>query len=251
MPFEISANPVAMNIYNSLAVHQASAATALAKISSGEKAADPSQVATLGAATNLKSTLASTQSAITSTQNAINILQVADTAYAQALGLAQQGLGLANDRLVSGADTTAIDAQLTSISAGIASIGSNTQYDGTAVLGTALTASVNSSGATMTVTPDAIPAVANTASRVNDFTNAINTITDSRAENAGNLMALQGTLQVLEATVTNQQAAIGQVLSSDVAMEMMNLTSASILTDASTAMLAQAMQMPQSVLKLL
>ena len=37
MPFEISANPVAMNVYNNLAIHQAQASTALAKISSGEK----------------------------------------------------------------------------------------------------------------------------------------------------------------------------------------------------------------------
>jgi flagellin len=251
MPFEISANPVALNVYNNLAVHQSTAATALAKISSGEKAADPSQVAITGAAVNLKTTLAGTQSAITSTQNAINVLQVADTAYAEALGLAQQGLGLANDRLVSGADTSAIDAQLTSVSAGIASIASNTQYNGTAVLGTALTASVNSAGATMTVTPDAIAAVANTASRVNDFTTAINTITDSRAENAGNIAALQNTLQVLEATVSNQQAAVSQILDADMAMEMMSLTSANILTDAATAMVAQAMQMPTSVLKLL
>jgi hypothetical protein len=68
MPFEISANPVALNVYNNLAVHQSTAATALAKISSGEKAADPSQVAITGAAVNLKTTLAGTQSAITSTQ---------------------------------------------------------------------------------------------------------------------------------------------------------------------------------------
>jgi len=103
----------------------------------------------------------------------------------------------------------------------------------------------------MTVTPDAIAAVANSGSRVTDFTNAINAIADSRAENAGNVVALQNTLQVLEATITNQQAAIGQVLDADVAKEMMSLTSANILSDAATAMLAQAMQMPNSVLKLL
>lgn len=251
MPFEISANPVAMNIYNNLAVHQSNAATALAKVSSGEKAGDPSQAAVIGAATSLKVSLAGTQSAITSTQNAINILQVADSAYSEAISLAQQGLGLAQDRLAVGADTSAIDAQITTVSAGIASIASNTQYNGTAVLGIALTASVNSSGTTTTVTPDAIGAVANSGDRVADFTSAINTITDSRAENAGNLISLQNTLQVLEATVTNQQAAIGQILDADVAKEMMAFTSANIMTDAASAMLAQAMQMPSSVLKLL
>jgi len=251
MPFEISANPVAMNVYNNLAIHQSQASTALAKISSGEKAADPTLAATVGAATGLQSTLAATQTAVSSTQNAINVLQVAATAYTEATALAQQGLSLANDRNVSGADTSAIDAQLTAISSGIASIAANTQYNGTAVLGSPLTASVNASGATMTVTPDAIGAVAVSGDRVADFTSAINAITDSRAENAGNLNSLQNTLQVLQATITNQQAAIGQVLDTNVATEMMTLTSANIMTEAATAMLAQAMQMPNSVLKLL
>jgi flagellin len=251
MPFEISANPVAMNVYNNLAIHQSQASTALAKISSGEKAADPTLAATVGAATGLQSTLAATQTAVSSTQNAINVLQVADTAYAEATALAQQGLALANDRNVSGADTSAIDAQLTAVEAAISSIASNTQYNGTTVLGTALTATVNATGTTMTVTPDAIASVSVSGDRVADYTNAISSIVDSRAENAGNLSALQGTVQVLQSTITNQQAAIGQVLDTDVAAEMMTLTSANIMTEAATAMLAQAMQMPNTVLKLL
>ena len=251
MPFEISANPVAMNMYNNIAVHQAQASTAMAKIASGEKAADSTLAATAGAATGLQSTLSATQTAVSSTQNAINILQVADTAYAEATALAQQGLALANDRNVSGADTTAIDAQLTAIEAGINSIAANTQYNGTAVLGTALTAMVNASGSTMTVTPDSISAVANSGDRVADYTAAIDAIADSRAENLGNLASLQSTVFVLETTITNQQATIGQVLESDVAKDMMSLTSANILTESATAMLAQAMQMNTSVLKLL
>jgi flagellin len=103
----------------------------------------------------------------------------------------------------------------------------------------------------MTVTPDAIASVSVSGDRVADYTNAISSIVDSRAENAGNLSALQGTVQVLQSTITNQQAAIGQVLDTDVAAEMMTLTSANIMTEAATAMLAQAMQMPNTVLKLL
>ena len=92
MPFEISANPVAMNVYNNLAIHQAQASTALAKISSGEKASDPKEVVSTGSATGLQSTLAATQTAVTSTQNAINVLNVADTAYTEATALLQTGL---------------------------------------------------------------------------------------------------------------------------------------------------------------
>ncbi len=101
------------------------------------------------------------------------------------------------------------------------------------------------------MTPDSISAVANSGDRVADYTAAIDAIADSRAENLGNLASLQSTVFVLETTITNQQAAVGQALDSDVAKDMMSLTSANILTESATAMLAQAMQMNTSVLKLL
>ena len=251
MPFEISANPVAMNVYNNLAIHQAQASTALAKISSGEKASDPKEVVSTGSATGLQSTLAATQTAVTSTQNAINVLNVADTAYTEATALLQTGLALANDRAVPGADTSAIDAQLTAIESSVSSISTNTQFNGTAVLGTTLTVSVNASGSTLSITPDSIAAVASSGDRVADYTSAVGAVADSRAENAGNLQALQSTLHTLESTITTQQAAIGEILNTDIAKEMMNLTAANIMTEAASAMLAQAMQMPNSVLKLL
>lgn len=251
MSFEISANPAAMNIYNSIAVQQSNASTALAKVSNGAHTADVSQVTNDGAASRLQSTLAATQSAITSTQNAVNTLRVADQAYGDALGLAQTGLGLAQERVSAGADTSAIDAQLHAVQAGISGIANNTQFNGVAVLGNPVTASVGASGDTVTVTPAPIADVAESGNRVADFTAAINAIADSRAANASNLVAMQSNLQVLEATIANQQAAVGQALSADVVKEMMSLTSANIMSDAGIAMQAQAANMPASVLRLL
>jgi len=46
-------------------------------------------------------------------------------------------------------------------------------------------------------------------------------------------------------------AGMGQAQDTDIAKEMMTLTSANIMTEAATAMLAQAMQLPNSVLRLL
>ena len=62
---------------------------------------------------------------------------------------------------------------------------------------------------------------------------------------------MQNSLQVLESTVVNQQAAIGQALDVGVVKEMMNLTSASIGADPAAALQAQAMQMSDAVFKLL
>ena len=83
------------------------------------------------------------------------------------------------------------------------------------------------------------------------FTTALSLIVDGRAENAAYIAAFQSTLQVLNSTAANELAAISQVENTDIAKEMMNLTAANIMTEAATAMLAQAMQMPNSVLKLL
>ena len=74
---------------------------------------------------------------------------------------------------------------------------------------------------------------------------------DLRSTNAGNLASLQNTLQVLNSVAATELVGIGEVQDTDIATEMMNLTSANILTAAATAMLAQAMQMPSSVLTLL
>jgi flagellin len=83
------------------------------------------------------------------------------------------------------------------------------------------------------------------------FTTYIAATVDIRATNAGNLASLQNTLQVLNSVAANELAGISQAQDTDIAKEMMSLTSANIMTEAATAMLAQAMQMPNSVLKLL
>jgi len=95
---------------------------------------------------------------------------------------------------------------------------------------------------------------ATTAPATNDtagYTASIAITVDRRATNAGNLASLQNTLQVLNSVAATELAGVGQVQDTDIATEMMNLTSANILTAAATAMLAQAMQMPNSVLTLL
>ena len=114
-------------------------------------------------------------------------------------------------------------------------------------MGTALAPNVGV-GST-TVTPAAAtPPSANTSSA---YTTFLNGTVDLRSTNAGNLASLQNTLQVLNSVAATELAGVGQVQDTDIAKEMMNLTSANILTAAATAMLAQAMQMPNSVLTLL
>jgi len=255
MGFQVSPNTAALQVYNNLAVHQVSSSQSLAKISSGLKAAGGTDVASLGAANALKINYQATQSAITDVQNAINTLRVADQIYAEAIALGQNGLEVANRAADANADTSATTAQLGKITAGIASVLAG-EFNGGTVLGTALTPKVDASGNTLTVTP-ALFANGNTpptndpaTDDVAGYTAFVQAVIDDRAENAANLAVLQSTLQLLNASAMNEMAGVSAAQDTDIAQEMITLTSANIMTEAATAMLAQAMQSNNAILRL-
>lgn len=247
MGFQVTTNTAALQVYNNLGAHQAASAQSLAKISSGLKASGGTDVASLGAATTLQINFQATQSAITDVQNAINTLRTADQIYAEAIALGQNGLEVANRAADANADTSATTAQLAKVTLGIASVLAQ-QFNGGAVLGTALAPKVDSSGTTLTVTPadTADPA----ADTVAGYTTFVEAAIDDRAENAANLAVLQSTLQTLQAAAMNEMSGVSSAQDTDIASEMINLTSANIMTEAATAMLAQAMQANNAVLRL-
>jgi len=80
---------------------------------------------------------------------------------------------------------------------------------------------------------------------------AINTVTDSRASMGAYQNRLSATITNLETTTMNLQASRSRILDTDYAKETTNLAKSQIITQAATAMLAQANQSSQSVLALL
>jgi len=247
MAYAVNTNVAALNVYNSLGVHQTKAAGALSKISSGLKAAGGVDIASQGAAATLNKNYQANQTEVSLVQNAINQLNVADQTYGELIALAQKGLEVANREDDANADASATAAQLTKIDAALDSIIDNAQFNGAAVLGT--DPSVTVGGASFTVTPAATTDIA--GSSIANFNTFIEAVIDDRAENAAQVAALQNILQVLNSSATNMLAGMGQAQDTDIAKEMMTLTSANIMTEAATAMLAQAMQLPNSVLRLL
>jgi flagellin len=257
MAFQINSNVTALNVYNNLSVHQAKSSAALARISSGLKAAGGGDIASQGTAATLNAALQATQSSISQVQSSINQLQAADAAYGELIALGQKGLEVASRGADAGADFSALGTQAAALKVGITSIQTNTQFNG-AVFTTASTPDVGGGTFTATPTVAAVPTLtaaisdtATAATAASDFTTYVNATVDIRATNAGRLASLQNTLQVLNSVAANETAGIGQAQDTDIAKEMMNLTSANIMTEAATAMLAQAMQLPNSVLKLL
>jgi flagellin len=241
-------------VYNNLGTQQAKAAASLAKISSGLKAAGGGDVASQGTAATLSAHAQVTQANISKVQTAINALQAADTALGELVALGQKGLDAAGGFTAEGADTTAIEAQLGSLVLGITSVMTAT-FNG-AALSTALTVPVGGTALTATpvfaaTTTGAGLAFETATPTLVEMTAYVGAAVDARAKNAANLATVQSSLQVLNAVAANEMAGVGQAQDTDIAKEMMNLTSANIMTEAATAMLAQAMQLPNSVLKLL
>ncbi|GEN35039.1 flagellin N-terminal helical domain-containing protein [Aneurinibacillus danicus] len=86
---------------------------------------------------------------------------------------------------------------------------------------------------------------------IDAFNNAIKTVSQERSKLGAYQNRLEHTISNLDNAAENLQAAESRVRDVDMAKEMMNYTKSNILSQASQAMLAQANQAPQSVLRLL
>jgi len=96
-----------------------------------------------------------------------------------------------------------------------------------------------------------ISTAAGAQSSLNILDKAINTVTDSRASMGAYQNRLTAAISNLETTSMNLQASRSRILDTDYAKETTNLAKSQIITQAATAMLAQANQSAQSVLALL
>jgi flagellin len=86
---------------------------------------------------------------------------------------------------------------------------------------------------------------------LNILDTAINTVTNSRANLGAYQNRFSAAISNLETTSTNLQASRSRILDTDYAKETTMLAKSQIVTQAATAMLAQANQSAQSVLALL
>ena len=80
---------------------------------------------------------------------------------------------------------------------------------------------------------------------------ALTTLNTERAKLGATQSRFESVIAVTEVNVENTSAARGRIVDADFASETANLSRAQILQQAGTAMVAQANQLPQSVLQLL
>jgi flagellin len=133
-----------------------------------------------------------------------------------------------------------------------------TAGDGSAKLGTAAAASGTTGGALISSLEVTNADTATTGgvidgaeSAITALDNAINTVSAERSKLGAYQNRLDHTINNLNTSEENLTAAESRISDVDMAKEMMNMSKNQILSQAGTAMMAQANQLPQGVLQLL
>jgi len=281
MGFQINNNVAAFNAYRNLSVTQNSVSSSLEKLSSGlriNKAAD--DAAGLAISEGLRSQVGGLKVAVRNAQDGISVVQTAEGGLNEATSILQRMRDLsvqaANDSNSEEA-RDAITTEVTQLTSELSRMASSTNFNGTNLLdGSAGAASDGKLsfqvGAGSVAAADAIEvdlAGANLNQVVTDlgtldFTDAttsraaiasidtqITAVSSSRADLGAVQNRFERTINNLNVSVENLTASESRIRDTDMASEMVSFTKSQILSQAGTAMLAQANQMGQGVLSLL
>ena len=99
--------------------------------------------------------------------------------------------------------------------------------------------------------PDASPPASGASAAITAIDAAITQVSSARADLGAKQNRFEHTINNLNTTIENTTASESRIRDTDMASEMTNFTRTQVLTQAGTAMLAQANQSTQSILKLL
>lgn len=267
----INTNTTAMNTYSRLTQANGARGNSMAKLSSGlriNKAGD--DAAGLSISEKMKNQISGLKQASRNAQDGISLIQTAEGALNETHSILNRMRDLsvqASNGTNSAEDLDAIQLEIGELISEVDRISSDTKFNDIAILaagtGTVeLQIGANATDATLDVA--AFDASAETGLAIHDIdvtTDANGAITalDAAIESVSNARAtfgaqqnrLEHTINNLTTTSENLSEANSRIRDVDMAEEMMEFTKNNILSQASTAMLAQANQMPQGVLQLL
>ena len=283
----INQNISAMNTYSRLTAANTSKSNSLAKLSSGlriNRAGD--DAAGLAISEKMRGQIGGLKQAIRNAQDGISLIQTAEGALAETHSMLQRMRELTvqaeNTGTNTDADLSQIQKEMNQLAKEITRISSTTQFNTKNLLDKSSNSGKfvfqigANDGQTMEVTigkMDATTLKVASGSGEADTVNAIITGSGSGITIASGALAtidaaietvstqrstlgaaqnrLDHTINNLTATSENLSAAESRIRDVDMAEEMMEFTKNNILSQAATAMLAQANQMPNSVLQLL
>ena len=258
MGLRINQNVAAANAYRNLSVTDNQLSKSLEKLSSGfriNRAAD--DAAGLAISEGLRSQIGGLKVATRNAQDGISVLQTAEGALTEVHSMLQRmnDLSVQYNNGTQNADSqAALTSEFTALQDEIDRIQTATTFNGVALFGGA---AVNFQvGATNTdvIAVDLSQTVDASAADITDSSTVQGVVTATSTLRS-NLGALQNrfehVINNLNVAVENLSASESRIRDTDMAAEMVNFTRAQILSQAGTAMLAQANQVPQGVLQLL
>lgn len=194
-------------------------------------------------------TLSSTATGTQGTAGKYNLADIA-TAINTAIGAAGTATvgGSGASSTLSVASATSGSTSAVSISGAPAALGFST----TSATGSDAVAAVTGFDSTgLGLASASVASTTGAESAISTIDNAIKGVSTARANLGAYQNRFEHTVNNLNVAVQNLSASESQIRDTDMAQEMTNFTRSQILSQAGTAMLAQANQAPQSVLKLL
>jgi flagellin len=264
----INTNISALNAATQLDTNSAKLSNSLARLSSGSQITSPSDdPAGLAVSMKLSAQSARTTAAQDNVNNAISFnqtqdgyLQQVNTALSRMSELAVQ----AQDVTKTTTDRALYQQEYSTLGSYINNVAKQS-FNGVSLFdGSALSVTTDGQGGSFsnqgvkltattytTATGDDITSVSGAVKAVTDTEKGIQQLASDRATIGANEETLGYYNNQLSALNNNLQAATSQITDVDVATESTNYAKENILVQSSTAMLAQANAMPQSLLRLL
>jgi len=273
----ISTNSAALRAQNGSRMAEMSLQTAMERLSTGKRInSAKDDAAGLAIASTMTATIRGMGQAIRNANDGISFAQTAEGALGEVSNMLQRIRELAVQSAsgtYSDTDRTNLNTEVTQLKSQITSILATTEFNGTRIFnsaasGTTYTAQAGSvsiqiganNGDSINLTFTSLSDLAS-GTAVDTATNANTALTNvdttlkavntTRASLGAGQSRLQSVVNNVTTNVTNLSDARSRIEDADFSAESTNLAKAQILSQASTAMLAQANQNAQTVLKLL
>ncbi len=277
MGLRVNNNIAALNAYRNLSVTDGQMSKSLEKLSSGfriNRAAD--DAAGLAISEGLRSQIGGLKVAVRNSQDGISVVQTAEGALTETHSILQRMRDLAvqasNHGALTDTDKAKADEEFQALAKELDDIASKTTFNGTKLLngsyssmnfqvgsnaGETLTVSIGNmaaSGASSLFGATGagnISSASSASSAISSVNDAIGKVSTERAKLGAVQNRLEHKINNLNATIENLAASESRIRDTDMAEEMVSFTRSQILSQAGTAMLAQANQSAQGVLQLL
>jgi flagellin len=280
MPQTINTNIASLNAQRNLNMSQSSLATSMQRLSSGMRVnSAKDDAAGLAIAERMNAQVRGMNVAVRNANDGISLSQTAEGALSKVGDALQRMRELsvqARNSTNSSSDKDSLNKEFFELQSEISRVLGGTTFNGKHILGadaTTLTFQIganttaddvinvttsnmatSSQMTTVTGTSASIGASATAgdiATVIDNIDAALDSINNTRATFGATQSRFDAIISNLQQSVENQAAARSRIMDADYATETSSLSRAQILQQAGTAMVAQANQLPQQVLKLL